>query len=180
MAFDAALRNPDPNRLLAAYEHAAASVGRLNDALFTSHEALLPVFEQALIRRDPESGRWFGGSAHLLWIGARTLFPESAHVELLRGLANPIGLKCGPDLVPDDLLRILAGSFHAGCWPHHAVVGWKRKDAAALAATATRRLASRPTGLWCCDPLHGTRSAADGVKRRAMARLEAEARASSI
>ena len=66
-------------------------------------------FEEAMTRRDTitdEKG-WYDTSAHLLWIGDRTRQPDGAHVEYMRGISNPIGLKCGPNLDPDELLRLI-------------------------------------------------------------------------
>ena len=74
---------------------------------YTSHEALHLHYEQALTRRDEASGRWYGGSAHLLWLGERTREVDGAHVEFLRGLHNPIGIKLGPKATPDELQRLL-------------------------------------------------------------------------
>ena len=75
--------------------------------MFTSHEALLLGYEQALTRLDGATGEWFDTSAHMLWIGERTRQPGGAHVEFCRGVRNPIGLKCGPSMEPDDLLRMI-------------------------------------------------------------------------
>ena len=74
---------------------------------YTSHEALLPGFEQALTRIDSLTGDYYACSAHMLWIGDRTRQPDGAHVELLRGVHNPIGLKCGPTLDPEELIRLI-------------------------------------------------------------------------
>ena len=74
---------------------------------FTSHEALLLPYEQALTRIDSTSGDWYACSAHFLWIGDRTRQPDGAHVEFLRGVRNPIGLKVGPTTSVDDLLRLI-------------------------------------------------------------------------
>src|SRR5215467_13465759 len=74
---------------------------------YTSHEALLLHYEQALTRVDSLTGKWYGCSAHLLWIGDRTRNLDGAHVEYMKGVQNPIGLKCGPSLEPDDLLRLI-------------------------------------------------------------------------
>ena len=76
-------------------------------SFYTSHEALLLPYEQALTRQDSLTGDWYDTSAHMLWIGDRTRFDGSAHVEFLRGIGNPIGIKCGPSLEPDALLRLL-------------------------------------------------------------------------
>ncbi|MGH9577211.1 MAG: 3-deoxy-7-phosphoheptulonate synthase, partial [Terriglobales bacterium] len=75
--------------------------------VFTSHEALLLGFEEAMTRVDSTTGDWYDTSAHMLWIGDRTRFEGSAHVEFLRGIGNPIGMKCGPSLEPDALLALL-------------------------------------------------------------------------
>ncbi|MFO7700659.1 MAG: 3-deoxy-7-phosphoheptulonate synthase class II [Acidimicrobiia bacterium] len=76
--------------------------------IYTSHEALLPGYEEALIRVDSLSGDYYATSAHMLWIGDRTRQVDGAHVELLRGVGNPIGLKCGPSLTTDDLVRLVS------------------------------------------------------------------------
>jgi 3-deoxy-7-phosphoheptulonate synthase len=74
---------------------------------FTSHEALLLGYEQALTRVDSTSGDWYATSGHMLWIGDRTRQPDHAHVEFCSGVKNPIGLKCGPSLKSDDLVRLI-------------------------------------------------------------------------
>src|SRR6185312_7612284 len=74
---------------------------------YTSHEALLLPYEQALTRVDSTSGEWYACSAHFLWIGDRTRQPDGAHVEFLRGVRNPIGMKVGPTMDPDELVRLL-------------------------------------------------------------------------
>ncbi|MEC7258987.1 MAG: 3-deoxy-7-phosphoheptulonate synthase class II, partial [Pseudomonadota bacterium] len=70
---------------------------------YTSHEALLLEYEEALTRVDTTSGNWLAGSGHMIWIGDRTRQPDGAHVEYCRGVQNPIGLKCGPSMTPEDL-----------------------------------------------------------------------------
>src|SRR5690606_4082430 len=85
-----------------------ATVPQLKSTEFyTSHEALLLPYEQALARQDSLTGEWYDTSAHMLWIGDRTRFEGSAHVEYLRGIGNPMGMKCGPSLEPDALLSML-------------------------------------------------------------------------
>ena len=74
---------------------------------YTSHEALFLSYEEALTRVDSTTGDWYDCSAHLVWIGDRTRQLDGAHVEFLRGIKNPIGMKCGPTLEPDDLLRLI-------------------------------------------------------------------------
>ncbi|MEM8848798.1 MAG: 3-deoxy-7-phosphoheptulonate synthase class II [Pseudomonadota bacterium] len=86
----------------------AANVGANNDEVstvdfYTSHEALLLEYEEALCRQDSLTGQWLAGSGHMIWIGDRTRQPDGAHVEFCRGVLNPIGLKCGPTTTGDDL-----------------------------------------------------------------------------
>ena len=75
-------------------------------SFYTSHEALLLGYEQALVRRDEAGGTqdYYATSGHMLWIGDRTRQPDQAHVEFLRGIKNPIGVKCGPTLEPEALI----------------------------------------------------------------------------
>ncbi len=74
---------------------------------FTSHEALLLGFEQAMTRVDSTSGDWYATAGHMIWVGDRTRQPDHAHVEFCRGVKNPIGLKCGPSLTPDGLIELI-------------------------------------------------------------------------
>ena len=74
--------------------------------VYTSHEALLLNYEEALTRQDPATGGWYDCSAHMLWIGERTRQPENAHIEFIRGIKNPVGVKAGPSMTPDDLMRL--------------------------------------------------------------------------
>jgi len=75
---------------------------------YTSHEALLLEYEEALCRRDSQTGKWLAGSGHMIWIGDRTRQPDGAHVEFASGVQNPIGLKCGPSMTSDDLKQLMA------------------------------------------------------------------------
>ncbi|WP_133503270.1 class II 3-deoxy-7-phosphoheptulonate synthase [Marinomonas balearica] len=82
-------------------------VGQLKETdFYTSHEALLLPYEEALTRQDSLTGEWYDCSAHMLWIGDRTRQLDGAHVEFLRGVQNPIGLKAGPSMNPEDLVRL--------------------------------------------------------------------------
>ncbi len=74
---------------------------------FTCHEALLLHYEEALTRVDSTTGDWYDTSAHMLWIGERTRQPDGAHVEFLRGVGNPMGVKLGPGIAGDDLIRLI-------------------------------------------------------------------------
>ena len=82
---------------------------------FTSHEALLLDYEQALTRRDSLTGQWYDCSAHMLWIGERTRDPDGAHVEFLSGVHNPIGVKLGPTTTPDEVRRSASSSTPSAC-----------------------------------------------------------------
>ena len=137
---------------------------------YTSHEALLLVYEQAMTRQDSLTGKWYDTSAHMLWIGDRTRQPDGAHVEYLSGLENPIGMKCGPSLDSDDLLRLLdvlnpenePGRMTLICRMGDEKVG---KDLPPLVRAVEQE--GRKV-VWSCDPMHGnTVKASSGYKTRA-------------
>jgi len=146
---------------------------------YTSHEALHLHYEQALVRRDEASGRWYGGSAHLLWLGERTREVEGAHVEFLRGLHNPIGIKVGPTATPGDLQRLL-DRIDPERVPGRVVL-ISRMGAGKLpdrlpALVRSLREAQREV-VWCCDPMHGnTVSSANGYKTRDFTAIVTEVR----
>ncbi len=148
---------------------------------YTSHEALLLPFEQAMTRRDSLTGDWYDTSAHFLWIGDRTRFEGSAHVEFLRGVGNPIGVKCGPSLDPDLLLRLL-DVLNPARQPGRITLitryGHDKVEAhlPRLIRAVTRE--GHPV-VWSCDPMHGnTVQSASGYKTRPFDRILAEVRAS--
>lgn len=225
--FSAELRVPDPQRMLAAYTQAAASLnllrafstggyadmhrvqnwiadfvggpeavkyrdiaGRIGDAMafmqaagvnsetahqlgkvdfYTSHEALLLEYEEALARVDSTTGLPVAGSGHMIWIGDRTRQPDGAHVEFCRGVQNPIGLKCGPTTTAEDLKLLMdklnpqneAGRltlitrFGAGKVGDHlpGLIKTVREEGANV--------------VWHCDPMHGnTIKSPSGYKTR--------------
>ncbi len=136
---------------------------------YTSHEALLLEYEEALCRQDTTSGDWIAGSGHMIWIGDRTRQPDGAHLEFARGVINPIGLKCGPSLDPEELLRLidtlnpdnipgrltLINRFGAGKVGDHMP---------ALIKAVEREGKSV---VWSCDPMHGnTIKSTTGFKTR--------------
>ncbi|AIT05930.1 phospho-2-dehydro-3-deoxyheptonate aldolase [Sphingomonas taxi] len=146
---------------------------------YTSHEALLLPFEEALTRQDSLTGDWYDTSAHFLWIGDRTRFEGSAHVEFLRGIGNPIGVKCGPSLDPDALLRML-DTLNPGRVPGRMTLitryGYDKIEASLpkLVRAVTRE--GHPV-VWSCDPMHGnTVKAVTGYKTRPFDRILAEVR----
>ncbi len=124
---------------------------------FTSHEALLLAYEEALTRWVPEGQAHYNLGAHMLWVGDRTRVAGGAHLEYLRGLANPIGLKVGPDTHPDDLLGILDEvdpRHQPGRITLITRLGADRiRDLLPPQIRAVRR--SGRVVLWCCDPMHG-------------------------
>ena len=144
---------------------------------YTSHEALLLGYEQAMTRVDSTSDKWYDTSAHMLWIGDRTRQPDGAHVEFCRGVENPIGVKCGPSLDPDDLIALLDVLN-----PHNEegrIVLIARfgaeKAAAGLPPLVRRVRAEGRNVVWSCDPMHGnTIKARDGLKTRRFDAILAE------
>lgn len=145
--------------------------------LYTSHEALLLGFEEAMTRTDSITGEAYNTAAHMPWIGDRTRELDGAHVEYMRGIANPIGLKAGPSLTPDDLLRLCgvlnprneAGRLTVIVRMGHEGVGTHLPP---LIRAVQREGASV---VWSCDPMHGnTVKAASGYKTRPFGRIMEE------
>ena len=136
---------------------------------YTSHEALILGYEEALTRQDSLTGDWYDCSAHMLWIGERTRELDGAHVEFLSGVKNPIGCKVGPSATPDEVLA-LCEALNPGRVPGRLTL-ISRMGAAAV-ETALRPLlaAVRDAGhpvVWACDPMHGnTFTAPSGRKTR--------------
>jgi len=136
---------------------------------YTSHEALLLVYEQALTRQDSLTGRWYDCSAHMLWIGDRTRQPDGAHVEFLRGVENPLGIKCGPSLATDDLLRLIDTLNPQNEAGRLTLICRMGADQVGDHLPALIRAVEREGHLvvWSCDPMHGnTVKASNGYKTR--------------
>ncbi|WP_077001189.1 class II 3-deoxy-7-phosphoheptulonate synthase [Variovorax sp. KK3] len=236
--FTPAARTPDPQRLLTAYSHSAATLNLLRamaqggfadlhrvhgwtadfvrrspqgerfeeladriaqslafmeacgfDAaaapqlqaveFYTSHEALHLHYEEALTRIDEATGRAYGASAHMLWLGERTRGIEGAHVEYLRGIDNAVGVKLGPTAKAEDVLALLDRLD-----PDHepgriALIARRGSDkvAAALPALLRAVKSAGRTPVWCCDPMHGnTVTSSNGYKTRDFARILDEVR----
>ena len=136
---------------------------------YTSHEGLLLPYEQALTRVDSTSGDWYCTSGHLLWIGDRTRQADGAHVEFCRGIKNPLGLKCGPSLKPEELIRLIdilnpdnePGRLTLICRFGAEKVG---EHLPALLRAVKRE---GKIVVWSCDPMHGnTIISASGYKTR--------------
>jgi 3-deoxy-7-phosphoheptulonate synthase len=238
IAFEAAGRSPDPERMIKAYNQSAATLNllrafaqggyanlhqvhawthdfmgrspwskkfkdvadRIGEALdfmaacgvdpetvpqlkgtsfYTSHEALLLPYEQALTRQDSLTGRWYDTSAHMLWIGDRTRFEGSAHVEYLRGIGNPIGMKCGPSLKPEALLKLLDTlnpDRIAGRMTLISRYGYDQIESGFAPLVRAVKREGHPV-VWSCDPMHGNVvKAANGYKTRPFERILAEVR----
>jgi 3-deoxy-7-phosphoheptulonate synthase len=148
-------------------------------AFYTSHEALLLPYEQALTRRDSLTGDWYDTSAHMLWIGDRTRFEGSSHVEYLRGIDNPIGMKVGPSLQPDVLLRLLDTlnpAREAGRITLITRYGHDKIEAGLPPLVRAVMREGHPV-VWSCDPMHGNVvKASNGYKTRPFERILAEVR----
>jgi len=234
--FDESARLPDPERLIRAYNQAAATLNllrafaqggfadlhkvhqwnlkfvsdspqgqryeelatRLDEALafmeacgltsedvpqlhetdfYTSHEALLLNYEQALTRIDSLTGQWYDCSAHFLWIGDRTRQLDGAHVEFLRGVNNPIGLKCGPSIDPDDLLRLIATLNPANDPGRVTLIARMGADKVEAKLPPLIRAVQREGSrvVWSCDPMHGnTIKSSTGYKTRPVDRILSE------
>ncbi len=143
-------------------------------SFYTSHEALLLGYETALTRQDSTSGDWYATSGHMLWIGDRTRQPDHAHVEYCRGIKNPIGLKCGPSLEPDGLLKlldILDPANEPGRMTLIARFGSDKVEKHLPKLVRAVKKAGRNV-VWSCDPMHGnTITAVNGYKTRPFDRV---------
>jgi 3-deoxy-7-phosphoheptulonate synthase len=146
---------------------------------FTSHEALLLGYEEAMTRVDSTSGDWYDTSAHLVWIGERTRQLDGAHIEYCKGIKNPIGMKVGASLEPDELLRLIDAlnpANEAGRLTLYGRFGAEKiADRLPRLMAATKREGKQV--VWATDPMHGnTLKAANGYKTRPFDRILAEVR----
>jgi 3-deoxy-7-phosphoheptulonate synthase len=234
--FEPEARNPDPQRMVRAYNQSAATLNlirafaqggyadlhqvhrwtlgfvdkspagnrykdlaeRLDDSLafmaacgltsettpqiretdfYTSHESLLPAYEEAMTRIDSTSGEWYDTSAHMLWIGDRTRDPEDAHIEFLRGIGNPVGCKCGPTMDPDSLLRVI-DTLNPENEPGRLTLITRMGNEGVSEHLPPLVRAVEREGravVWSCDPMHGNTIKADnGYKTRPFDRVREE------
>ncbi len=144
---------------------------------YTSHEALLLPYEEALTREVPRHWGWFNLSTHYPWIGMRTAAVDGAHVEYLRGVRNPIAIKVGPSVHPDQLLRlidVLNPDDEPGRLTFiHRMGAAQIADRLPPLLEAVRRDGRRV--LWVCDPMHGnTESTSNGYKTRRFDNVRSE------
>ena len=216
--FDAAAREPDPQRMVQAYSQSAATLNllrafaqggyadlhrvhawnqdfvadspqgeryreladRLTETLnfmeacgltsettpqiretefYTCHEGLFLSYEEALTRIDSTTGDWYDCSAHLVWIGDRTRQVDGAHVEFMRGIKNPIGMKCGPTLEPDDLVRLIDRLNPENEPGRLTLITRMGSDKVEEKLPRLLRAIKREGRevVWCIDPMHGNR-----------------------
>ncbi|MEO1748502.1 MAG: 3-deoxy-7-phosphoheptulonate synthase class II, partial [Pseudomonadota bacterium] len=143
---------------------------------YTSHEALLLGYEEAMTRVDSTSGDYYTTSGHMIWIGDRTRQADHAHVEFARGVKNPVGLKCGPSLEADDLLNLidtLNPENEPGRLTLIARFGHDKVEAhLPKLIRAVQREGKRV--VWSCDPMHGNTISANGFKTRPFDRVLSE------
>tara|TARA_B100000700_G_C15019537_1_gene844954 strand:+ start:106 stop:1455 length:1350 start_codon:yes stop_codon:yes gene_type:complete len=138
-------------------------------ALYTSHEALLLGYEQALTRRDHLSGDWYDCSAHFVWIGERTRQLDHAHIEFFRGIKNPIGVKVGPGMDPDELIRLIDAVNPENIPGRLTLITRMGADVLPEKLPALVRKVQQEGRkvIWSSDPMHGnTEKASSGYKTR--------------
>jgi 3-deoxy-7-phosphoheptulonate synthase len=141
---------------------------------YTSHEALFLGYEQSLTRIDSTSGDWYDTSAHLLWIGDRTRQIDGAHVEFCRGIKNPLGLKCGPGMSEDELVRLAAVLNPENKPGRLTLICRFGADKVAEKLPRLIRAVEREGAkvVWSCDPMHGnTIKSSTGYKTRPFDRI---------
>jgi len=143
---------------------------------YTSHEALLLGYEQALTRVDSTSGDWYATSGHMIWIGDRTRQPDHAHVEYCRGVKNPLGIKCGPSLEPDVLIRLIDMLNPQNEAGRLTLICRMGADKVAAKLPALIRAVEREgrAVVWSCDPMHGNTITLNRYKTRPFDRILSE------
>lgn len=147
--------------------------------VFTSHEALLLNLESALTRLDGNTGEWFDTSAHMLWIGERTRQLDGAHIEFMKGISNPIGVKCGPTMTAEDILPLIDALNPNNTPGRLTLIGRFGHDKVGDRLPALMRAvkAEGKRVIWSIDPMHGnTLKAANGYKTRPFDRVMGEVR----
>ncbi|MGC2414026.1 MAG: 3-deoxy-7-phosphoheptulonate synthase class II [Stellaceae bacterium] len=141
---------------------------------YTSHEALFLAYEEALTRIDSTSGEWYDCSAHMLWLGDRTRQVDGAHAGFLSGIKNPVGMKCGPTLDPDDLLRLI-DKLNPDNEPGRLTLITRMGAGNVESKLPPLIRAVKREGrqvVWCIDPMHGnTITSSTGYKTRIFGRI---------
>jgi 3-deoxy-7-phosphoheptulonate synthase len=146
--------------------------------VYASHEALLLNYEEALTRRDDATGYWYDCSAHLLWIGERTRQLDKAHIEFARGIKNPIGIKAGPSIDPDELLRLI-DVLNPSNEPGRLTIIVRMGDRIVDTLPSLIRSVTREGRkvVWSSDPMHGnTVKTSHGIKTRSFDKILKEVR----
>lgn len=140
---------------------------------YTSHEALLLGYEEALTRVDSTSGDWYATSGHMIWIGDRTRQPDHAHVEYCRGIKNPLGLKCGPSLTTDGLLELIELLNPENEPGRLTLIARFGSDKVADHLPKLVRAVQKEgrSVVWSSDPMHGNTIEAAGYKTRPFDRI---------
>lgn len=156
----------------------SGSVAQVHEVdFYTSHEALILGYEEALTRQDSLTGGWYDCSAHMLWIGERTRQLDGAHIEFLRGVGNPLGCKVGPTATPDEVLALceaLNPERRPGRLTLISRMGADRIAEALPPLVEAVRDAGHPV-VWACDPMHGnTFTSVSGRKTRHVDAVQAE------
>ena len=146
-------------------------------SFYTSHESLLLPYEQALTRIDSTTGKWYDVSAHMLWIGDRTRQPDGAHVEFMNGIGNPIGVKIGPTIKKDELLKLLE-ILNPNNIPGRITLICRMgaKNISNVLPSIIRNIQSEGKKVvWACDPMHGNiERANNGYKTRSLKNIVSE------
>lgn len=155
-------------------------IGQIHEAeFFTSHEGLLLNYEEALTKLDDESGQYYNCSAHMLWIGDRTRDLNEAHVEFMRGIQNPIGMKVGPSTNPDNLLKVLDTlNPHNEAGKITLITRMGADKVEELLPPILRKVKEAGRNvIWSCDPMHGnTIKSPNGYKTRPFNKILSEVR----
>jgi 3-deoxy-7-phosphoheptulonate synthase len=180
-AFEPSMRQADPQRMMRAHMQSvgtAASLSAMRGAgrpIFTSHEALLLPYEEALTRRD-SAGHWWATSGHMLWLGDRTRQVDGAHVEYLRGIENVVGVKCGPSLGVDELLQLVERLDPCNRAGKLVLIGRFGAKRIGEALPPLMRAVSREGSavVWTIDPMHGNTSMSGKRKVRRLPDILAE------
>jgi 3-deoxy-7-phosphoheptulonate synthase len=178
---DLASRINDAVRFMAACGVTSETVPTLRKTdFYTSHEALLLNYEESLTRVDSLTNEWYDTSAHMLWVGARTHQEDHAQIEFIRGIQNPIGLKCSPALKADELLRLidkLNPTNEPGRLTLIARMGHENVEEALAPLVRAVKKEGRSV-VWACDPMHGnTIKASNGYKTRRFDHILGEVKA---
>lgn len=168
---------PDTQRLLQAYEYSKALIDYVEEQnynLYFCHESFLLPYEQALVRRV--GGQYYSSSAHMLWVGERTRDIDCAHIEFCRGIANPIGIKIGPEILPEDILKlcdILNPQNEKGKLSFIIRMGVDKIEHKLPSLIEIINKAKKNV-LWLCDPMHGNNILYKNYKTRFISSIKSE------